>query len=303
MDDGAVPVIGVRLSGGLGNQLFQYAAGRALALDLDTRLVLDASAFGRARRGETPRAFELAPFGVRGQVSVGGRLGLAGRLRRAPWLAPWLSGWRLFVEHDLTYNDAVSSVRDGTLLVGYWQSFHYFQRHAAAIAGELAPVRDVSAASRRVADLIDALPSVAVHVRRGDYVTLQAAAALHGLLPLEYYRGALDFVRSRVQQPTWFVFSDDPQWCREHLLPAGETIVVVDHNPGHDAWQDLWLMGRCRHHVIANSSFSWWGAWLADQHRAGQPRVVVAPAQWFAGQQHDTRDRFPPHWTTLSWTR
>ena len=157
----------------------------------------------------------------------------------------------------------------------------------------------MSEQSTDIAHRIDGTESVAVHVRRGDYVTLRSAAALHGTLPVEYYAAAISQLRATVASPHFYVFSDEPEWCASHLpLLVGEA-TFVSHNVGPKAWQDLMLMSRCRHHVVANSSFSWWGAWLADQRHRGAPRQVIAPARWFAGQALDTVDRFPAHWRVL----
>jgi hypothetical protein len=136
-------------------------------------------------------------------------------------------------------------------------------------------------------------------VRRGDYVSLPAAARLHGALPLEHYRVAIAAVNARVREARWFVFSDDIVWCRASLGLPPEMTHFVDHNQGADSWQDLLLMAQCRHHVLANSSFSWWGAWLADC-RFGTDRVVIAPRQWFkGGLQPSLADRYPAHWSVL----
>jgi len=150
-----------------------------------------------------------------------------------------------------------------------------------------------------LAKQIDLSASVALHIRRGDYVSLVSAARFHGALPLSYYMAAVARVRECVVEPKFFVFSDDQEWCRDNLQ-LGDSATFVGHNTGSDSWQDLVLMGRCRHHVIANSSFSWWGAWLADQRWGVPQRLVIAPACWFSGQPgQNLSDRFPVHWEMI----
>ena len=100
-------------------------------------------------------------------------------------------------------------------------------------------------------------------------------------------------------QPFFYVFSDEPEWCRVHLSLGKTESYFVGHNKDNDAWQDLILMSRCRHHIIANSSFSWWAAWLADQRYGVRERKVIAPTRWFAGRNDGDIDRFPAHWTLL----
>jgi hypothetical protein len=293
-------MICVRLEGGLGNQLFQYAAGRALAVRHGAELLLDDSALrGRSRRA-TPRQLELQRFRHVGRIASAAEARWLPLMRRLPRLSRVLGPWLTYVERGLMFNPAFETLSDSTYLVGYWQSPRYFEAIAARLCEELQPVEPMSARSIDVAHRIEGGESVAVHVRRGDYVTLQAAAALHGTLPIAYYVTAIARLREAVASPHFFVFSDEPEWCASNLPLHPEEATFVSHNTGPLAWQDLMLMSRCRHHVIANSSFSWWGAWLADRRSASPQRQVVAPARWFGGQAHDTRDRFPSHWTTIA---
>jgi hypothetical protein len=166
------------------------------------------------------------------------------------------------------------------------------------VAAEFEPLDAMSGESQAVTHRIAATPSVAVHVRRGDYVTLPSAANFHGVLPIDYYAQAMKSVHLTEPQSHFFVFSDDLGWCQEHL-PRTLQMTFVDHNAGVDAWQDLNLMSHCRHHVIANSSFSWWGAWLADQRWGVTGRRVIAPKRWFVGQQQVSQDRYPEHWEAI----
>jgi hypothetical protein len=294
-------MICVRLEGGLGNQLFQYAAGRALAQRHATGLLLDLGAFDRHGAGVTPRKFQLHHFRHAGRLAMPHEVRNASWLRRAPALAPWLTHWKRYhVEQELTFDAAFAALPDNTYLHGYWQSHRYFEGIGAQLLEDLQPANPMSERSHEVAIEIDSSLSVALHVRRGDYVTLAAAARLHGALSADYYADSVSSMRTLLGAPRFFVFSDDLQWCQAHLPLRAAEATFVSHNETDTAWQDLELMSRCRHHVIANSSFSWWGAWLADQRWAGSVRQVIAPGRWFRGQQHDTRDRFPSHWKTYS---
>jgi len=292
-------MIGIRLEGGLGNQLFQYAAGRALAIRHQTGLLMDLSALTRNLSRVSVRSFELDRFSHAGQVMEPDAAKWLPWLRRMPALSTWVSPWRIAVERGTAWNSGFDRLPDQTYLAGYWQSYRYGVPINRILAQELEPVQSLSQASQTVADQITACASVAVHVRRGDYVSLASAASFHGALPLSYYQAALQRVCETVPGAQVFVFSDDPQWCRENLAWRG-AVNYVCHNTGADAWQDLVLMGRCRHHVIANSSFSWWGAWLADQRWGVDGRLVIAPKRWFAGvEQQNLQDRYPAHWEPL----
>jgi len=293
-------MICVRLEGGLGNQLFQYAAARALALRHGTGVLLDTSAFARRSARYTSRTFELHLWSVRARVASASELRALPLARRLPLISRLISCWRTYVERGPDYDTEFADLPDNTYLVGYWQSPRYFADCATTIAAEVELVHPLSMASALIADRIDVTASVAVHVRRGDYVSLPSAISRHGVLPLTFYSAAIKQVRASVTKPRFYVFSDDPEWCRAHLPLAANETTFVDHNLGADASQDLVLISRCQHQVIANSSFSWWGAWLADQRHRGAPRHVIAPALWFAGRPYDTADRFPAHWTVLS---
>jgi hypothetical protein len=291
-------LIAVRLDGGLGNQLFQYAMGRAVSCALNTQLILDVSALGIGRRGQTARGFELDHFRHKARLATPREQRNFRLLRLVPWMGPLVGRWTACRERGLYYNPAVENLPDGSYLCGYWQSYRYFQGIAQLLVADYEAVERLSSASQAVAEKIGRLESVAIHVRRGDYVSLPAAASFHGTLSIAYYAAAIARMRQAVPTPHFFVFSDDHAWCSKHLpLHVGEVEHVSHNGPSH-AWEDLVLMGRCRHHIIANSSFSWWGAWLADQ-RAEINRVVLAPIRWFAGHEHDTRDRYPTHWETM----
>ncbi len=152
-----------------------------------------------------------------------------------------------------------------------------------------APSTHDSEILKRIADQC----SVSVHVRRGDYVSQRSAAAVHGVCSLQYYRSALAAISRTLHDPQFFVFSDDARWTREYLTFPGPA-TFVDHNGPATAFQDLLMMSRCKHHVLANSSFSWWGAWL----NPSPDKSVVAPRHWFADGR-ETKDLTPAEWIRL----
>jgi hypothetical protein len=135
----------------------------------------------------------------------------------------------------------------------------------------------------------------ALAVRRGDFVSGGRTAAFHGHCGPDYYRRVHEYFNARVGHPRYYLFSDDPDWTRANLSFFGRDLVVVSGNRGPDAWQDMQLMARCRHHAIANSSFSWWGAWLDPN----PDKLVVAPARWFADPATPDQDIVPPAWVRL----
>ena len=292
-------MICVRLMGGLGNQLFQYATGRALAARCRSRLWLDAS-FLAASGDHTRRRFELPVFRIEARIAPAAlgswtrRWGRGNRRQRVLRWLPFLSPLRYLPETPLQFTPSVLEARGNVYLDGFWQSERYFGSIRPLLLKELdfahAPDDDTA---RLVAE-VRSCASVAVHVRRGDYVTSPAANEIHGVLGIEYYRAAVEVVRQRVPDPVVFVFSDDPEWAAAHLTFEVPT-VYVSHNQGARNHEDLRIMRTCRHQIIANSSFSWWGAWL-NQNPA---KVVVAPRRWYRAEHPDVSYMIPDGWIRL----
>ena len=295
----------VRLSGGLGNQLFQYAAARALAIRHDAEVKLDVTGFethGLRRFGldiysiaatiasrdemraiSAPLAAKSGPF-RRARAQLGRVLGSG---LKQP-------GNAKYREAHYHYDTNLSAQSPPVLLEGYWQSERYFKDIADTLRTELTPHEPMEPVNAAIAEAIASNTAVSVHVRRGDYISNQRINAYHGVCSLDYSRAAVEHIADHVSNVHFFVFSDDPEWTEENLktgLPA--TYVVA--NPPDRGFRDLQLMSHCGHHIIANSSFSWWGAWL----NASPDKIVVAPAQWFAVDDKNTSDLIPEGWMRL----
>lgn len=285
----------VRLQGGLGNQLFQYATSRRLAYARNADLVIDTSWFNTNHRNVTPRKYELLRYHINARVlseeEIFCRPLFTNRiLQRLPLPRPLA----LVREKRFCFDPKVLALQDGTYLVGYWQSAKYFEDIRDILLEELRPRESMSVLDAAVAKKIAETTSVSIHVRRGDYVSLPSAAQVHGVCPIDYYQSAVSSLQDRVRDPTFFVFSDDPDWTKDNLRFDSPTVYVT-HNGSDRAFQDLRLMSLCAHHIIANSSFSWWGAWLCENRE----QIVFAPAKWFTNGHNDTKDLFPDGWNML----
>ena len=287
-------MIAFHAQGGLGNQLFQYAAARRLALLHRAELVVDPYWFDNCRPNETPRPMELQKFAVDMRIAT-----LAEqqqwhfyRSRFGHLVQPFLP-LKLFRENGYGVNPSVMGAPVNSYLYGFWQSEDYFRDIRPQLLTELVPSISPSDADLEVLELISQSNAVSVHVRRGDYVSLQSASTYHGTCSLDYYQKALEHVVGRIADPVFFVFSDDPDWTSENLR-FSHTTHYVRHNNTDSAFQDLRLMSKCKYHIIANSSFSWWGAWLSDQ----SDNLVVAPEKWFAGGR-PTPDLLPADWIRI----
>ena len=254
--------------GGLGNQCFQYALGRQLAHAQQGPLKLETGGYRLPKYARHP--YLLDRFNIRAE-----RAGPRDYLRLASQV---FRRSAVQFERDGEFDPRVLELRRSTLLIGYWQSAGYFRDVAASIRAELTLREPPAPATRDMSARIAATESVAVHVRRTDYVENPKNAALYEQCSLDYYRDAMLLIAQRVRSPHFFVFSDDPGWTRTHLR-SDHPLTYVDHNDASRAHEDLMLMRQCRHDIIANSTLSWWGAWLNDY--AG--KIVVSPRRWFKG--------------------
>jgi hypothetical protein len=266
----------VELKGGLGNQLFQYAAGRALSLRLSCRLVLDITAFDAPPEHITQRSFMLDRF-ASGAETMPALEDLA---------------WSDYVQPSYTFDPAFNDLGRGTRLRGYFQSELFFASARETIRRELQLAVPLSPTAQTAATQIHSVENpVSIHVRRGDFVLDPATFAYHGICGPDYYERAVRVVRALCgDNPTFFVFSDDREAAREMLRHLSPLIMCA--TPADRPWEDLILMSQCEHHIMANSSLSWWGSWL-DPRPA---KTVVAPRFWVsreASRNLNTTDLHP----------
>jgi hypothetical protein len=298
----------VRLMGGLGNQMFQYAAGRRLSLVRATELKLDLAFLldRRPRENFVFRDYNLGIFNVKEnfaspQETAPHTGNYANAFRRLVFKAQKAAGvkHRPYLRERYFHFDADLLNAPGNIyLDGYWQSEKYFQDVADVIRKDFAfktPLLSSGSDISEIASQIQASGSVCLHVRRGDFVENPVTAQFHGFVGMGYINRAVATVAAKINQPRFFVFSDDIEWCRANIRLDYPTTVVGQADRGREFGNDFRLMTLCRHFIISNSAFGWWAAWLG-----GHPgKIVVAPEQWFASSPHSTRDLFPASWTII----
>jgi hypothetical protein len=284
---------------GFGNQLFQYAAARALSVRLSTALKLDTTWFEYVGQ----RAYQLNFLNIaatpanRFEQKV---LDILKRERRGAKAMKMLRRLHFpgavayLVDRERGFAPALLSVRGNVFLKGYWQSERYFQAIAPILREEFTFKAAPDAANQAMLRQIDSCESIVLHVRRGDYVTTTHAQGVYGVCPPDYYASGIEHLRQRLKDPHAFIFSDDPGWVADHLKLAIPSTLVT-HNTGKQDHEDLRLMSRGKHFIIANSSFSWWGAWLG----AHPGKQIIAPRQWFQDSPISTEDLVPPTWTRM----
>lgn len=281
-----------RITGGLGNQLFQYAMARAMAARHSARLLLDLSHY-EAAGTHTHRGFELGAFNTHFDVATGSDLApfRPSFIRRVLARTGLASGPRVLHQRGFGFNPETLDAEPPIYLDGTWQSEQYFTGCSEALRTEVTLKNALTGETAALASSLGSQCSISVHVRRGDYAHDPKTRDYHGLLGMPYYTAAMQWMLERLPDARFIVFSDEPEWAREHLhADAPLTVLPVRSGP-----EDLVLMAQCRHHIIANSSFSWWGAWL----NPSVTKLVVAPQRWFSDGAIDTNDLLPVSWTRL----
>jgi hypothetical protein len=282
-------MISTHIYGGLGNQLFQYSAGRALSLQhgVNLRLIWSGG-------NNKSRALAMMHFNVNCKIFHSAKLSkrfdfdvIKNFLIHGPPV--------IFCEKMQGFDDQFNSLGVNVRLKGYWQSEKFFKTFASVIRKDLQIVTLPTKQNQLLSEKILSKNSVAVHIRRGDYITDSSANTIHGTCSIEYYKGAMDYIATKSRKQTiFYIFSDDIPWAMENLITEHE-VVFVDHNNDITNYEDLRLMSQCKHNIIANSSFSWWGAWL----NINPQKIVITPQKWYADNNTKNEDLIPSNWMKI----
>jgi len=293
------------LISGLGNQMFQFAAAYCLAKDKGTKWALDTTWYYQKIEKMSPRLFELEAFGIPLRIAspkeiehytLYGEHSLIERVtRKLKSYQPYYKQ-KFYKEPHFHFDDNFWNATNDCYLYGFWQSDKYFGKYHDDIRAFFKGTKPFNDSNQKVIDKIkdSKYTSVSVHIRRGDMVHNPEVKKIHGFCTLEYYLDAANLMKKEYENVRFFVFSDEPDWCRENFKPQAE-VIVVDHNQGLEGYNDIRLMALCSHHIIPNSSFSWWGAWL----NSNPNKKVIAPKNWFAIEGKDTKDLIPTDWIRL----
>lgn len=274
----------IKVTGGLGNQMFIYAMYLRMKQRFpDTRLDLSDMVHYKVHHGyELHRVFHLPPT----------EFCIPQKLKK---VLEFLF-FRTIIERKQKGSMRPYTRRYGWPFI-YFKGFYQSEKYFGDIRDEVRraftfAVEESSPATAAMLRRIDSDgQAVSLHIRRGDYLLPKHWEAIGCICQLPYYRNALRAMEERVPSPHYYVFSDDLEWVKQHLpLPAA---TYIDWNQGEDSWQDMLLMSRCRHHIICNSTFSWWGAWLNPRAE----KVVIAPAQWT--RHEDSHTILPPEWVQV----
>jgi len=286
----------VKLIGGLGNQLFQYALGRHLAYILQTELKLDIACFETYKL----RTYSLKNFNIQENFATLEEIRRFKPISRKPIdrlifkIKQGFNRYSVIKEPYFHFYTEVLKAKDNTYLEGYWQSEKYFKDIEQIIHQEFTVKNELQGKNKEIAQHILDTNSISIHIRRGDYVTNPLTNKIHGTCTLEYYHQAVMLIVEKVKSPHFFLFSDDPEWVQRNIVLEYPT-THVDHNKADKDYEDLRLMSLCKHNIIANSVFSWWGAWL----NKNPDKIVIAPKRWFNENSYNTKDLLPEPWIKI----
>lgn len=276
------------IAGGLGNQMFQYAAARALALQNNVPLKLDVSYFSP---DSLHNGFELKKvFGIESSIASEGDFYDAIGWRGLKYFrklilsskGKFLRGKKLIKEPDISYWPGLIKAPKNCYLKGYWQSAKYFSDYSEQIKSDFTFIENIKGLNQQIANEIGDNNSVSIHVRRGDY--LFHTKSTYYNCPKKYYDRAISYIAQKVKEPVFFIFSDDPEWVKAKF-DINFPFTAIGNNQGAKSYNDMRLMSLCKHHIIANSSFSWWGAWLSETNN--EDKIVIAPKFWFRKNSHN----------------
>ncbi len=298
-------MIVVKLKGGLGNQMFQYAIGRHLAIKHKTPLKLDLTFLldRTPKKDFVFRDYDLDVFNLETDFATSDDLKPFKEFRISRLTKLYNSIPRMLrkayvlVEPHFHFSKEILDAPDNIYLDGYWQSEKYFTDIEDVIRKDFTFKDPLSGKAAEMATIIQNEPAaVCLNVRRADFVTSKKAQQFHGFTGVEYYQKAVAFLEGKkIENLHLFVFSDDIEWCSEHLKFDHPTTFVTKEYAGRKYGAYLQLMTLCRHFIIPNSTFAWWGAWLNRDNT----KIVVAPKQWFRDPSVNTSDIIPSEWIRL----
>jgi hypothetical protein len=289
----------IYLKGGLGNQLFQYAFGRALQWKLNCVVKFDLSFFD----SQSKRLMCLDKFNTNLKVASNDEIQSSLKLKSTflEKLIGFLSKKDrknpLCIEKNLSFDEVYLSEKHKSYFKGYWQSEKYFKDIDEILRKELTITYPPSERNSLAMESIKLdQNAVSLHIRRGDYISEDKTNEIHGICGMDYYYNAVSLLKNRIGNFNLYIFSDDIFWVKENFkYPCNK--VYIDWNDDNTNYEDLRLMSLCKHNIIANSSFSWWGAWLNNNPK----KIVIAPKRWFADENWNahSKDIIPGAWVKI----
>lgn len=281
----------IKINGGLGNQLFQYAVGKRLAEKHQIELKFDISEYTDGYY----RKYRLGNFNIEGKIASKEEIN---QFKKNNWqkilekIKPYYK--RTTIKYSgYGFDKNILKLGANVYLDGYWQNEKYFLDISDIIKQKFTLKNALSPIAQDLQKKTLNCNSVSIHIRRGDYITSSKFSKIYKLLPWDYYANAIKKISIEVSSPIFFIFSDDIEWIKNNTAIPSPNI-IVSRNELND-YEELFLMSSCRHNIIANSSFSWWGAWL----NSNPNKIIIGPKAWFNFCDND-QGIMPESWLKIS---
>ena len=287
----------VRLQGGMGNQMFQYALGRALSLKNDTTLKLDIGILNETKNSFIKREYNLDIYNISAEIATKNDIPSIHQNYRGDILIFKIYKYlERFIkskgkEKYFQYDPSILNTGPDVYLDGYWQSPKYFIGFEDIIKKDFTFKCKLSDKIINLIEVIKKENSVCVHVRRGDYV----GNKYHEIVGKDYYDKGIEYLNGKIKIDKIYVFSDDIGWCRENMAFQFPVMFVEDEYKGEKNEGHFALMKSCKYFIIPNSSFAWWSAWLSDYKN----KIIICPTQWFADKSINSNDLIPKEWIKI----
>lgn len=288
----------VILQGGLGNQMFEYATARSLAEDYGCTLSLDMSLFNVYKDREWCRPYSLEIFKLHETSKFTNHHSMMVRVLPKVSLYCRCHGIKRIGRYhfEIDRTEGLFGISESAILFGYFTNVHFLNKHTNVIRKEFEFISSINSTNQQLIDDMTSSDSVSIHIRRGDY--LYSINQCFANIGEDWYRHAIKIMEKKIENPRWFFFSDDPEWVRMTFQDV-KNAVIVDVNIGKDSYNDMMLMTHCKHNIIANSTFSWWGAWL----NRNPDKIVIAPRNYYTNQSNNVEKylskMIPEDWIVL----
>jgi len=296
--------ITVNIIGGLGNQMFQYAFAYSVSRKLNQSFALDISDFETYWHPYKPNTcwhpYQLNVFQIEGDESIPCEIKFKKRnlfnrvIKKIKIVKSKFLVKGYYQERHHHFDKDVFGIRNDVYFIGYWQSESYFKEYKSELLKKFTLKKPLCSKAQAYKEAILSKNTASLHVRRGDYANNKSINNFHGVCSLEYYQKAVKYITYSFPEICFYIFSDDLDWAKTNFNFIKNKI-FVESNGDIPNYEEMHLMSLCKHNIIANSSFSWWGAWL----NKNDEKIVIAPEKWFNDTLYDTTDIAPKGWVRL----